>query len=120
MIKARRLIGKTQKNSTRRGAENLKPPLKNMKMENLQDKIGTTRDNVLRQGGVISQQIDFADKRGLVIFSRQTGAESMHLYKIARGLDNQGQQTSTEVLRAGIWSENFTTDELCDIIRKTL
>ena len=89
-------------------------------MENLQDKIDTTRDNVLRQGGVVSQQIDFADKRGLVVFSRQTGAESMHLYKITRGLDNLGQQTSTKVVRACIWSENFTTAELCDIIRKTL
>lgn len=89
-------------------------------MENLQDKIDTTRDNVLRQGGVISQQIDFADKCGLVIFNRQTGAESMHLYKITRGLDNQGGQDTRQILRACIWSENFTTDELCDIIRKTL
>ena len=86
----------------------------------MQDKIDTIRDNVLRQGGVISQQIDFADKRGLVIFSRQTGAESMHLYKIARGLDNQGGQSSAKILRACIWSDNFTTAELCDIIRKTL
>lgn len=87
---------------------------------NMQDKIDTIRDNVLRQGGVISQQIDFADKRGLVVFSRQTGAESMHLYKIARGLDNQGGQSSAKVLRACIWSDNFTTDDLCDIIRKTI
>lgn len=86
----------------------------------MQDKIDAIRDNVLRQGGVISQQIDYADKRGLVVFSRQTGAESMFLYAIARGLDNQGQQTTAKVLRAGIWSENFTTSELCDIIRKTL
>lgn len=87
---------------------------------NMQDKIDTTRDNLLRQGGIISQQIDFADKRGLVIFSRQTGAESMHLYKIARGLDNQGGQSSANILRACIWSENFTTAELADIIRKCL
>lgn len=86
----------------------------------MQDKIDTIRDNVLRQGGVITQQIDFADKCGLVVFSRQTGAESMHLYKIARGLDNQGGQSSAKVLRVCIWSENFTTAELCDIIRKTL
>lgn len=89
-------------------------------MNNLQDKIDIIRDNVLRQGGIISQQVDYADKRGLVVFSRQTGAESMHLYKIARGMDNQGGQTSAQVLRACIWSDNFTTAELCDIIRKAL
>ena len=87
---------------------------------NMQDKIDTTRDKVLRQGGIISQQIDFADKRGLVVFSRKTGAESMNLYEIARGLDNQGGQDTKQILRACIWSENFTTAELCDIIRKTL
>lgn len=87
----------------------------------MQDKIDTLRDNVLRQGGgVISQQIDFAGKRGIVVFSRQTGAESMHLYKITRGLDNQGGQDTRQVLRACIWSDNFTTGELCDIIRKTI
>ena len=86
----------------------------------LQDKIDAIRDNVLRQGGDITQQIDFADKRGLVIFSRQTGAESMHLYKIARGLDNQGGQDTRQLLRACIWSDNFTTAEICDIIRKSL
>ena len=89
-------------------------------MENLQNKIETIRNNVLRQGGVASQQIDFADKRGLVVFSRQTGAESMHLYKIMHGLDNQGGQDSRQILRACIWSDNFTTDELVNIISKSL
>lgn len=89
-------------------------------MNNLQDKIDTIRDNVLRQGGIISQQVYYADKRGLVVFSRQTGAESMHLYKIVRGLDNQGGQDTKQLLRACIWSDNFTTDELSNIIRKTL
>lgn len=89
-------------------------------MENLQDKIEAIRDNVLRQGGIMSQQIDYADKRGLVVFSRKTGSESMHLYKIMHGLDNQGGQDTRQILRACIWSDNFTTDELCDIIRKTL
>lgn len=83
-------------------------------------KIDTTRDNVLRHGGTVSQQIDCADKRGLVVFSRQTGAESMHLYKIMHGLDNQGGQDTKQILRACIWSDNFTSDELCDIIRKSL
>lgn len=89
-------------------------------MENLQDKIDAIRDNVLRQGGVASRQIEFADKRGLVVFSRQTGAESMHLYKIIHGLDNQGGQDTRQILRACIWSDNFTTDELASIIRKSL
>ena len=91
-----------------------------MNMENLQDKIETIRDNVLRQGGIMSQQIDYADKRGLVVFSRQTGAESMHLYKIMHGLDNQGGQGTRQILRACIWSDNFTTDELVNIISKSL
>lgn len=91
-----------------------------MNMENLQDKIETIRNNVLRQGGVASQQIDYADKRGLVVFSRKTGSESMHLYKIMHGLDNLGGQDTRQILRACIWSDNFTTDELASIIRKSL
>ena len=89
-------------------------------MENLQDKIEAIRGNVLRQGGIISQQIDYAGKRGLVVFSRKIGSESMHLYKIMHGLDNQGGQDTRQILRACIWSDNFTTDELCNIIHKTL
>ena len=88
--------------------------------DRIEDKIDTIRNSILKKGGIVSQQIKHADKRGLVVFSRATGAESIHLYKIMHGLDNQGGQDTRQILRACIWSDNFTTDELANIIRKSL
>ena len=59
MIKARRLIGKTQKNSTRLGAENLSP-LKNMNINSKNDKDNIQKIEALRmkmKGGAVEKQL---------------------------------------------------------------
>lgn len=124
MIRTRGLIGKTQKNSTRRGAENLKPPLKNMNKAQKNDKDNIQKIEDLRarladegegRGGLAL----YIDSRAVEIFvEREKSFEQVR----ARFIDLQYVETRRQVESvyfdiAKIVSDYLTTAEIYNTIK---